>query len=183
MSVAFLAWMIAAVTLGQSSPVADSAKGKVPDIRIGEFLIGENSQRKTCNAVTSFGDNFFFVEYDAVKKSVHLAFSNKDATSLQTGDERQIKLDFERKGAIDDGWGELKFSTFIDDTGLRSLISDGLQSAPLLEDFAKSDYIAFFYNEKILAAFPLKQSAKVTEALHVCSMNIAGLNPNDPFAQ
>lgn len=170
----------AAVMLVFSSSVSP-AESKEAERHVGGFSLYRNDDN--CTIIASYTDGeSVLVRYDGKTKDVNIAFTNKNATSLTENDEKKIKIYFVDGKKLDDGWGETSFSVSIENNGTRMLVSQPMD-AQLLDDFAKNDAVGFFYGDKMIASYTLKGSGEAIPALKTCAMQVAGINPNDPFAQ
>ena len=183
---------VAATVLFLTTAVPAQADDLKPYYENANFSVQRSDEDGDCVMSAMFehkqdGATCFGVLYDAKDKSVTLGITSTIPTSLP--DEGKVDLDigFLDNGPIkyDDGWGARSFSYSKED-GEYMFVTSFTGSGPvgdILKDLAQSRVIAFFYNEKIFTALPLKGSSEAVQKLKDCAFEAAGLNRRDPFAQ
>lgn len=101
--------------------------------------------------------------------------------SIVDGQSYALSLHFARKGRLDDAWGVVKALGVAVDGGNRGvrLVLDGRD---FIADFARSDTIALFRDDRLVVSLSLKGSAKAAARLRDCANMVERLRPSDPFA-
>lgn len=101
--------------------------------------------------------------------------------SIVDGQSYALSLHFARKGRLDDAWGVVKALGVAVDGGNRGvrLVLDGRD---FTADFARSDTIALFRDDRLVVSLSLKGSAKAGARLRDCANMVERLRPSDPFA-
>lgn len=147
---------------------------------VGLWGVRALTARPTCVALLVYDDIGLAVEYDAKRGTVELALSNESATSVADDQKVKLKIQFATNGRWDDGWGEREFTARVTTDGSRMFLSEPFNKE-MLTDIARQDYLIVTYGEKLVGGAKLDQSTAMVKKLRQCSIEAAGLNPEDPF--
>ncbi len=134
--------------------------------------------------VVDRGSADLIVNYDAKAKEVQFSLSSEVTTSLPDTGTKNLELVFVNDGEYDDGWGVREFTFYKNEnqwTFMRYF--KGGNASIILEDIAKSTYVALVHNDDLFTGGKLENTAMAIKALRKCAFDAAGLNENDPFAR
>lgn len=139
-----------------------------------------------CTAAAGYEkDQTFLISYYAEQDRVTLSLYIPQATSLKDNDVVELYVKFVVGNTLDDGWGSKTFIVSIEDDGIPALLG-GFSGRDMLRDIARADIIAFSLDEEAernIAVYKLKGTAAVVASLRKCGLEVAGLNPDDPFVK
>ena len=113
--------------------------------------------------------------------TVTMTFSEPTTKSLKEGEKRSIEVRFLRANSLNKEWGSSEF--VVTGTGEDGTFFAKRFTSELLDDIGESRGILFYYEDTILQAYPLEESANAIVKLRQCAAEVARDNPSDPFAQ
>ena len=138
---------------------------------------------KDCSAIAGFTDDEYVAFfYDASTKSTSVVFTDRDSTSLEEYEKRNLDIMLlKANGKLDDGWESTEFTVLVNDDDRRVFRSQSLDD-PALADFRGARAIGFFYKQKKIASYDLAGSGAALREVERCSQRIHNINPKDVFA-
>ena len=156
-----------------------------------DWSVYENVVTNSCYALRAYttdkyGLVMFRVSYLPAEKAVFLHFSSELTTSLPDVGTVEANIVFTDNGdeLWDDLWPERTFDVEKEDTVylFTTPFVGTTQVDQILNDVSASSAVLLQRNEKTFSGILLDGSAQAIKNLKSCSLSLAGINPDDPFA-
>lgn len=129
----------------------------------------------------SKASSLLVLTYDDRLGSAKLMFNDPGVRSLREGDKRKLSIKFIVNDRLDEGWGEREFLVLPPNPMFEGATFGAKFTGEMLDDFARSQTIGFYYGDVLLQAYKLEASALAIKNLRQCANEEASLNPSDPF--
>ena len=164
-----------------SSPVDNAPKtSDSPYTVIDNWRVYRNQYN--CGVMANYGDEilgFFVREKD---QAVMVTFTDKNAKSLNDGDQRIISMILVKNdGSIDSGWKDQYFRMNIEN-GYRSFASKSLLN-PALADLKTTVRLGFYYENKKIGIYNLIGLPQALAEAERCSERLTNASSLDVFAK
>lgn len=182
------ALLLAAVSIAPAGALAQTSRSSsYADKTVGGWHY--DVDKDGCSVATTFterssglGSNLY-VSYKAATNTVWLGFGHDKFRSIKNSEKYKIGVKLIINGKLDDGWGETDFHGVRDDDTKAGNLVANFTGDQMLVDLAKATGIAFYKDDAIIAAFPLKGSAPIMQGLKACGDAVEAEHPHDPFAE
>jgi hypothetical protein len=166
--------LLLAYALAQSVVTADA----------GNWTVFTNLEKDDCSMTVGIeGGGRLSLHWFPRSKRASVFYTKPAFKSISEDKEYEVELVFLKGKQLDDGWGSVKADGYVsgDEDGSGFLLS--LRGDAILDDFATSDTIAFFYKGEVVGSLGLESSAKGIAEIRKCHAAVLKNHPRDPFEE